>query len=121
MCMKTTTASFLLAVIGLTLPRIVDLAVNIPISPLGVVWMGLLAYTIFTLTLVVQRKEAARNLALGLATLTLPAIPLAFFAFSAPTQSAAPGLLAALLCAVLAAGLFRGLTGSRARAYFSEP
>ena len=37
--------------------------------------MVLLAYTIFTMTLVFQRKEAARGLALGLASLTLPAIP----------------------------------------------
>jgi hypothetical protein len=114
-------ASVILAVIALTLPRIVDLAVNIPISPLGVVWMGLLAYTIFTVTLVLQRKEAARNLALGLATLTLPGVPLAFFTFSLPSQSAVPGLLAALLCGLLAVGLFRGLTGPNARAYFSEP
>src|SRR5436190_12921547 len=62
-------ALVILAVIALTLPRIVDLATNIPISPMGVVGMGLLAYTIFTVTLVLQRKEAARNLALGLATL----------------------------------------------------
>jgi hypothetical protein len=114
-------ALVILAVIALTLPRIVDLAVNIPISPLGVVWMGLLAYTIFTVTLVLQRKEAARNLALGLATLTVPGIPLAFFTFSTPTRSAAPGMVAAVLCALLAVGLFRGLTGSRARAYLSEP
>ena len=42
--------------------------------------MVLLAYTIFTTTLVLQRKEAARGLALGLSTLTLPAIPLALLA-----------------------------------------
>ena len=38
--------------------------------------MVLLAYTIFTITMVLQRKQAARGLALGLATLTIPAVPL---------------------------------------------
>jgi hypothetical protein len=114
-------ALFILAVVGLTLPRVIDLAVNIPISPLGVVWMGLLAYTIFTITLVLQRKEAARSLALGLATLTVPAIPLAFFTLNTAGQSAGPGAIAALACTGLAIALFRGLTGSAARTYLSEP
>ena len=38
--------------------------------------MILLAYTIFTTTLVLQRKQAARGLALGLASLTIPLVPL---------------------------------------------
>ena len=38
--------------------------------------MALLAYTIFTTTLVLQRKEAARGLALGLASLVVPLVPL---------------------------------------------
>ena len=38
--------------------------------------MVLLAYTIFTTTLVLQRKQAARDLALGLASLTIPLVPL---------------------------------------------
>ena len=42
----------------------------------GVVVMVLLAYTIFTTTLVLQRKQAARGLALGLASLTIPLVPL---------------------------------------------
>ena len=37
--------------------------------------MVLLAYTIFTTTLVLQRKEASRGLALGLASLTVPLVP----------------------------------------------
>ena len=37
--------------------------------------MVLLAYTIFTTTLVLQRKQAARNLAVGLASLTIPLVP----------------------------------------------
>ena len=45
-------------------------------SPEGIVVMVLLAYTIFTTTLVLQRKQAARGLALGLASLTVPLIPL---------------------------------------------
>src|SRR5262245_63019253 len=66
----------LLAGIGIALPYVVDLAVGAPVTLEGVVLMVLLAYTIFTTTLVLQRKEASRTLALGLATLTLPAIPL---------------------------------------------
>ena len=42
----------------------------------GLVVMVLLAYTIFTTTLVLQRKQAARGLALGLASLTIPLVPL---------------------------------------------
>jgi len=114
-------ALFVLGVVALTLPRVVDLAVNIPISPLGVVWMGLLAYTIFTITLVLQRKEAGRGLALGLATLTVPAIPLALFSFAAAGRPASLGVLAALLCAGLAVALLRGLTGAAAKGYLSEP
>ena len=36
--------------------------------------MVLLAYTIFTTTLVLQRKQAGRGLALGLASLTIPLV-----------------------------------------------
>jgi hypothetical protein len=62
---------------GLTLGFVVDQAIVVPITPQGVVLMALLAYTIFTITLVLQRKTAARNLALGLTTLAIPAVPLA--------------------------------------------
>ena len=55
--------------------------------------MVLLAYTIFTTTLVLQRKEASRGLALGLSTLTLPADPARC---SSPAQPVA-ALIAALL------------------------
>jgi hypothetical protein len=110
-------ALVILAVLAVTLPRVIEQAVAIPISPIGVLSMALLAYTIFTVTLVLQRKEAARGLALGLATLSLPAIPLAFFSFAV----ASAGIVAAAICMLLSVALFRGLSGPAARAYLSEP
>ena len=74
--------------------------------------MVLLAYTIFTTTLVLQRKEAARNLAFGLATLTLPAIPLLLL-------SPAPG--SGFLMAAFAILLFRGLVRPEVKGYLNEP
>src|SRR5215210_1676404 len=65
----------LLAGIGLSLRYVVDLAIGAPVSGPGVVVMVLLAYTIFTPTLVIQPNQATRALALGLATLTLPLVP----------------------------------------------
>jgi hypothetical protein len=105
--------SFLiLGAIGLSLRFVVDQAISAPVSLPGVVVMVLLAYTIFTTTLVLQRKEAARGLALGLSTLTIPAVPLLLLA-------ALP--LYALIVAVLAAVLFFGLTRPEVRAYLNEP
>lgn len=101
-----------LALIGLSLRWVVDQAIEQPISPLGVVWMGLLAYTIFTITLVLQRKEAARSLALGLASLSIPAVPLLALSALLP---------AALVMVALAVALFRGLTRPAVRTYLSEP
>src|SRR5215213_454642 len=66
-------ALMILAGIGVALPYVVGLAVGAPLSFPGLVVMILLAYTIFTATLVIQRKQAARGLALGLATLMIPA------------------------------------------------
>mgnify|MGYP003335147352 CR=1 FL=1 len=54
---------------------VVDQAIETPVSLIGIVWMALLAYTIFTITTVLQRKEIARGLALGLASLTVVAAP----------------------------------------------
>jgi hypothetical protein len=105
-------AILILGGIGLSLRWVVDQAISVPISPIGVVAMVLLAYTIFTTTLVLQRKEASRVLALGLATLTLPAIPLLLLA-------ALP--LFALIAAAFAALLFFGLTRPDVRAWLSEP
>lgn len=105
-------AFVILAIIGVSLPRVVALADEAPVTVPGLVLMALLAYTIFTTTLVLQRKEAARGLALGLASLTLPAIPLLLL-YGALIQAA--------IMLVLAIALFRGLTRQSVRAYLSEP
>ena len=67
-------ALVILAGIGISLRSVIDLAIGAPVSGPGVVVMVLLAYTIFTTTLVIQRKQASRGLALGLASLTLPLV-----------------------------------------------
>jgi hypothetical protein len=105
-------AFLVLGLIGLSLRWVVDQAISAPISLPGVVVMVLLAYTIFTTTLVLQRKEASRTLALGLSTLTLPAIPLALLA-------AQP--VAAVIVAILAVLLFFGLTRPEVRTWLNEP
>ena len=105
-------ALLLLAGIGLSLGFVVEQAVNVPVTPLGLVVMALLAYTIFTVTVVLQRKAASRNLALGLATLALPAIPLALLWGQ---------LIAAVVVAVFAALLFRGLRAPAATAWLDQP
>jgi hypothetical protein len=105
-------AFLLLGVIGISLRWVVDQAINAPISLPGLVVMMLLAYTIFTTTLVIQRKEAGRALALGLSTLTIPAVPLGLLA-------AQP--LFALIDAVLAILLFVGLTRPAVRAWLNQP
>lgn len=102
----------ILAGVGLSLGFVVDQAQTVPVTPLGLVVMALLAYTIFTLTVVLQRKAAARGLALGLSTLALPAIPLALLYGQ---------LIGALLLAGLAALLFRGLRTPAAAAWLDQP
>ena len=105
-------AVLILAGIGVSLRFVIDLAIGAPVSGPGVVVMVLLAYTIFTTTLVLQRKEASRGLALGLASLTLPLIPFLV----------ATGLVVqAIFVTALAALLFRGLLRPEVRAYLSEP
>lgn len=104
-------ALVLLAGIGLSLRWVIDLAISAPLSFPGLVVMVLLAYTIFTTTLVLQRKEAGRGFALGLASLTLPAVPLLLLAGQP---------IAAVVVAVLAVVLFRGLLRPEVRAYLSE-
>jgi len=101
----------LLAGVGLTLPLVVQQAVEAPISALGLLWMLLLAYLVFTLTLILQRKQAAWMLSLGLATLSLPLTAILFF------WAAAIGLL---LGAGLTVLLFLALRGEAVRAWFSE-
>lgn len=67
-----------LTFLGLTMPLIVAQAVEAPVSFPGLVWMLLLAYLIFTITLVLQRKQAGYPLALGLASLGLPMVPIMY-------------------------------------------
>jgi hypothetical protein len=104
-------ALLILAGVGLSLPAVIDLAIDTPVSLIGLVVMALLAYTIFTITLVLQRKAAARTLALGLASLTLPPIALAL---------AYALLVPAILIAAFAAILFRGLLRPAVRDWLAE-
>lgn len=106
-------AVLILVGIGLSLRFVVDEAIAAPISPLGVLVMVLLAYTIFTTTLVLQRKQAARGLALGLASLIIPAIVILA---TSPVHPATPFFVAAF--GVL---LFRGLLRPEVRTYLNEP
>jgi hypothetical protein len=105
-------AILILAGIGAALPYVVGLAVGAPLSFPGLVVMILLAYTIFTVTLVLQRKQAARQLALGLASLTIPTA-LLLVVGGLPVH--------ALFVAVLGALLFRGLLRDAVRAWLIEP
>ena len=105
-------AFLILAGIGVSLRFVVDQAVEASVSFQGVVVMALLAYTIFTTTLVLQRKEAARGLALGLASLTVPLIPLLLLS-QLPIQG--------IFMAALSVLLFRGLLRPEVRSFLSEP
>ena len=105
-------AFLLLGIIGLSLRYVIDLAISAPVSLPGIVVMVLLAYTIFTTTLVLQRKEASRALAIGLSTLTLPAIPLLLLA-ALPVY--------ALIVAAFAGLLLFGLTRPDVRTWLNEP
>ncbi len=105
-------AFLLLGLIGVSLRWVVDQAIDAPVSPLGVVDMCLLAFTIFTTTLVLQRKEASLAMARLLSTLTIPAVVLGLLA-------AEP--LLALFAAVLAGALFYGLGRPAVRLWLSEP
>ena len=105
-------AFLLLGAIGLSLRWVVDQAISAPVSPIGVVVMCLLAFTIFTTTLVLQRKQASLTMARLLSTLTVPAVILALLA-------AQP--LFAALAAALATALFWGLSRPAVTAWLSEP
>jgi hypothetical protein len=102
----------LLAGIGLTLPLVINEAVEAPVSPLGLLWMLLLAYLVFTLTLILQRKQAGWLLSLGLASLSVP-VALILYSWA--------GAVGALVGVALIALLFLALRGERARTWFSEP
>jgi hypothetical protein len=105
-------AFLILAIIGASLRFVIDQAIAAPVSLAGVVAMALLAYTIFTTTLVLQRKKAARNLAIGLATVTIPAIPLLLVG-QAWVQT--------IFVTPLSILLFRGLLRPEVRSYLNEP
>jgi hypothetical protein len=105
-------ALLILGLIGSSLRWVVDQAVAAPLSLPGIVVMVLLAYTVFTMTLVLQRKEAGRGLALGLASLTFPAVALSLLS----------GLLLwAAVTGGLGVTLLVGLTRPSVRAYLNEP
>jgi hypothetical protein len=104
-------AFLMLAILGLTLPLVVDQAVTAPLSAIGLVWMLLLAYLIFTITLVLQRKQAAYMLSLGLSSLTVPLI------FVLGIFAGLPGAVFALALALI---LFRGLMRPSSRRWFVE-
>jgi hypothetical protein len=104
-------AFLILAGIGLSLRYVVDQAVEMSVTFIGVVVMALLAYTIFTVTLVLQRKEAARGLAIGLASLVVPLVPLLALS-QLPIEAIFVGALGLLL--------FRGLLRPETRAYLNE-
>ena len=105
-------AMLILAGVGLSLRTVVDLAISTPVSFEGLVVMILLAYTIFTTTLVLQRKQAGRGLALGLSSLTIPLVPL---------LALVGAFVAAIFVAALGLLLFRGLLRPEVRAYLNEP
>ena len=105
-------ALLILAGIGVSLRSVVDLAISAPVSLEGVVVMVLLAYTIFTTTLVLQRKQAARGLALGLASLTIPLVPL---------LALSRLIVEAIFVTALGLLLIRGLLRPEVRAYLNEP
>ena len=104
-------AFLILAGAAMALGPVVERAVLIPITFEGIVLMALLAYTIFTITLVLQRKAAARGLALGLLSLLVPAIPLALLWGQ---------LIAAVALLALGFVLYRGLRAPRAQAWLDQ-
>src|SRR6185436_4186213 len=104
-------AFLILGLLRLSLRWGVDQAISAPVSPVGVGAMVLLAYTIFTTTLVIQRKQASRGLALGLASLTLPLIVYLVLVGLVPQT---------IFIAALSALLFRGLLRPEVRAYLNE-
>jgi hypothetical protein len=105
-------AFLLLAGIGLTMGYVVDLATTMAVSLPGVVDMILLAYTIFTITLVLQRKAAARGLAIGLSSLIVPALLFMAVAGAWPAVAFLVALVALLV---------RGLRRPATTAWLSEP
>lgn len=106
-------AFVVLAVLGLSMPLVIAQAVEAPISFIGLVWMLLLAYLIFTMTLVLQRKQAAYGLALGLATLCIPLAPVLFLSPA--------GVIGAIIALLVFAVVLWSLRLPRSRTWFVEP
>jgi hypothetical protein len=102
-----------LSILGLAMPIVIDQAVAAPVSFIGIVWMALLAYLIFTMTLVLQKKQAAFGLALGLTSLMLP---LALIMLFAPG-----GFVISILAVALFIVVVIALRRPRSREWFSEP
>jgi hypothetical protein len=102
-----------LSILGLAMPIIIDQAVAAPVSFIGIVWMALLAYLIFTMTLVLQKKQAAFGLALGLTSLMLPLAVIMLFAPG--------GFVVSILAAALFIVVVIALRRPRSREWFSEP
>jgi hypothetical protein len=103
----------MLAAVGLSLRFVVAEAVEAPISLPGIVVMLLLAYLVFTLTLVLQRKQAAYPLAIGLVTLGLPAVPILYL-----SPAGLPGAVIAFSVVALVLGSLRRRSS---RSWFVEP
>jgi hypothetical protein len=102
-----------LTAIGLTLPLVIDQAVSAPITFVGLVVMLLLAYLIFTMTMVLQRKQAAYLLSMGLVTLLLP--------FAMVVLFAPGGYVLTIAAAILFVIVVWSLRRPRSREWFSEP
>ena len=105
-------AFLVLTALGLAMPIIIDQAVEAPISFIGLVWMALLAYLIFTMTLVLQKKQAAYALSLGLTSLMLPLAAIVLFANG--------GLIVSIALVVLFAIVVWSLRRPHSREWFSE-
>ena len=102
-----------LSILGLGLPIVIDQAIAAPVSFIGIVWMALLAYLIFTATLVLQKKQAAYGLAMGLTSLLLPLAVIMLFAPG--------GFVVSIAAVVLFVIVVIGLRRPRSREWFSEP
>jgi hypothetical protein len=103
----------MLAFLGVTLPLVVAQAVEAPISFPGILWMLLLAYLIFTITLVLQRKQAGYPLALGLASLSVPIVPLMYLSPA--------GFWGAVVASVVAILVIWSIRRPASRTWFVEP
>jgi hypothetical protein len=101
-----------LSILGLAMPLVIDEAVQAPISFIGIVWMALLAYLIFTMTLVLQKKQAAYGLSLGLSSLLLPLAGVLLFAPA--------GWMLSIVAVALFIVVVWALRRPRSRAWFSE-